>query len=254
MGKIKIKFQPLFFIYVFLCIYFGWNNAVFYYVIVATLHEYGHLCAARLMGYNVDGIVYSLYGVGLKTNNVYKAKDDIIVALAGPFVNLVLIIICICLWWIFPSIYYFTYDFVVCNNVIMLFNLVPIYPLDGGRIALALLSKKIKTRKLLKFNSLLCIILGLFLIATFVVSLFYLVNYSCLFVGIFLILNSVINDSNSYFEKIETFNKRYIKPIEIKTFKVSDLSKEKLIKYSSPHYYAVFEDLQGNSLEEKDII
>lgn len=254
MGKIKIKFQPLFFIYVFLCIYFGWNNYIFYYVVTATLHEYGHLITAKLLGYRVDGVVYSLYGVGLKTNNVYKRKDDILVSLAGPLVNLILIIICISLWWIFPTIYFFTYEFVISNIVVMLFNLLPIYPLDGGRVIFAMLLKKFKARKILKVNQILCVIGGFFCIGIFIVTLFYYVNYSFLFIGIFLILNSVINDSNSYFARIETYNKKYIKPIEIKTFKVKDLNRMNLIKYLSPHYYSIFEDLNGKRIEEKDIL
>ena len=147
MAKIKIKFNPLFMIYVFLCVYFGWFNNVFYYIVVATLHEYGHLFVAKLLGYRVDGFIYSLYGVGLKTNNAYKTKDDILVSLAGPCVNLILIVVSICLWWIFPTTYFFTYDFVICNIVIMLFNLIPIYPLDGGRVMLALFSKKIQRKE-----------------------------------------------------------------------------------------------------------
>ena len=42
MSRLKIKIKPLFILYVFLCIYFGWFNKIFYYVIAVALHEYGH--------------------------------------------------------------------------------------------------------------------------------------------------------------------------------------------------------------------
>ena len=220
----------------------------------ATLHEYGHFAMAKILGYRVDGVVYSLYGVGLKTNNVYKVKDDILVSLAGPVVNVICIIISICLWWVFPTTYYFTYEFVISNIVIMIFNLIPIYPLDGGRILLAVLSKKYKPKKILKISSIFCVILGMVFIGLFIVSLFFAVNYSMLFIGVFLLLNSIINDSNMYFARINAFNKKYHKPVEIKTFKVDNLSREKLIKYLSPHYYSVFESSSGEKIEEKDLI
>jgi len=257
MEKLKIKFQPLFWMYVFVCIYFGWLNQIFYYIVVATLHEYGHLFVAKWLGYKVDGVIYSFYGVGLKTNNVYKIKHDVIVSLAGPFVNLIMIILIINLWWIFPTTYFFTYDFVICNIVVMIFNLFPIYPLDGGRVVVALLSQKYKIKTILKINNIICYVLSGILIVLFVITLFYVVNFSLLFVAIFLFLNTIINDSNSYYSRISAYNKRYSKPVEVKTFRVDSLSKDKLLKYLSPHYYSIFECINNGKIEvieEKDLI
>jgi stage IV sporulation protein FB len=124
----KLKFHPLFVIYVFVCLYFGWMNSVFYYVVTVVLHEYGHLIAMKIFGYHSLGINFNVYGAGLKSQNIYKRKHDIIISMAGPFVNIILIILNVCLWWVFPSIYVFTIDFVKINLVVLIFNLLPIYP------------------------------------------------------------------------------------------------------------------------------
>jgi len=139
MGKIKI--HPLFVIYVFVCLYFGWLNSIFFYVVSVVLHEYGHLLVARLLGYEVDGILFNVYGAGLKTNNIYKPKDDILISIAGPLINIILIVLIVCLWWLFPTSYVFTLDFLKSNLVVFVFNILPIYPLDGGKILNLILDK-----------------------------------------------------------------------------------------------------------------
>ena len=54
----------------------------------------------------------------------------IIVAISGPLTNLIIILI-----FIFGKIEFASKDLIIYSNLlIMLFNLLPIYPLDGGRI------------------------------------------------------------------------------------------------------------------------
>ena len=76
----KIKFHPFFIIYVFICVYFNWFNNVFYYVVTVVLHEYGHYFLARYYGYETKGIAFNLAGAGLKSNNIYRKKHDILIS------------------------------------------------------------------------------------------------------------------------------------------------------------------------------
>lgn len=256
MGKLKFRFHPLFIIYFFLCLYFGWFNNVFYYVVTVVLHEYGHYFVAKKFGYNTDGILYSIYGAGLNTTSSYKKSDDIKISLAGPLVNLFLIVLIVCFWWLIPSIYYFTYDFLVSNFVIMTFNLIPIYPLDGGRIVLALLSNKIKRKKIIKMNNILCFSMGLFFIILFAISLFFKYNLSFLFIGLFLAINSILGDKGEYWDKVNAFNKSKNKPCEVKIFKVNSCDKRMLINCMSPSYYSIFliNGKSGNKIVKEDEI
>lgn len=246
MGKVKIKFHPLFVLYVFLCIYFGWCNNVFCYVVAVVLHEYGHYFETRKLGYETRGMLFTIYGASLNTNNAYKIKDDIKISLAGPIVNLGLIMLCICLWWIVPSTYIFTYDFVISNVVIMIFNLIPMYSLDGGRVVVALISNKIKRRKVIKINNIICFVMGILFLVLFGVSIFYTINFNLLFVGMFLALNSIASDRSEYFEKIRAYCKDE-KPREVKVFKVKSFEKVSMLKCISPSYYSVFVSSDGKN-------
>lgn len=256
MERLKVKVQPLFILYVFLCIYFGWYNDIFYYIVVLYLHEYGHYIMLRKLGYDSVGMVFAVYGSSLKTCNHYKPKDEILISIAGPIVNVILIICTIALWWVFPTTYMFTRSFVICNAVVMLFNLLPIYPLDGGRVLVASLSHRIKREKLEKVSSVICGILGVILLGLFVISLFYKINYNCLFIGVFLILNSTGYKVHKYANMLDVIDKKYNTPMEVKTFRVNRLNKRELIKYLSPHYYSIFEIEYGEyikTIEERDL-
>jgi len=249
MARLKINFQPLFLIYVFICIYFGWFNLIFYYIVTVILHEYGHYLTAKLLGYDLENISFNLFGAGLKTCNTYKPNHDIIISLAGPIVNLVIIVLLICLWWLFPTIYYFTYDFLWANITIMIFNLIPIYPLDGGRVLFALFSKNHKAKKMLIIiNRCICFSLGILSLLLFIISIFTSINYTLLFIGFFLCVNAIINDNSVYYDKIKTYNKSCKSLMEVKTYRVQTLDKVKLIKYINPHYYTIFEYFDGNKI------
>ena len=258
MGKLKIKFHPLFVLYVFLCIYFNWFNKIFFYVLVVTLHEYGHFLVARHYGYKIDALIFSLSGAGITTNSTFKEKHDIIISLSGPLVNLILIILTICTWWIFPLSYLYTYDFLICNIVVMLFNLAPIFPLDGGRILMSILALKGHNKnKLMNINKYICLVCGCLFLVLYIVSLFYKTNMNLAFIGIFLTINSITCKNNKYFDRVQCFSKNTKKPIEVKHFVVSTNNEKELIKYINPHYISVFEntiDGEKKIIKEEELI
>jgi Zn-dependent protease len=80
--------------------------------------------------------------VPIDQNRLYRPRSDmILVALAGPLSNFILAFLGV--WWmsIFPS--YEAGFFVMFNIVIGTFNLLPILPLDGGRVLGELLPRRL---------------------------------------------------------------------------------------------------------------
>lgn len=236
----KLKLHPFMLIYIFVCLYFDWTNIIFFYVVSVLVHEYGHLLTAKMLGYTSAGVVFNVTGAYLNSHEVFKDKDDIIISLAGPLVNLIIIIISLGVWWLFPSLYIFTSDWVVANLWVMIFNLIPIYPLDGGRVVKVLLSKRLGSDKFMKYNSALCFVFGVLLLSLFFVSVFININFSLLFMGVFMTINGIVCDNNPYFKSVSTINKDMKKNYEIKIFKVNNIKKCNLVKLIKPNYYSVF--------------
>lgn len=110
------------------------------------LHEYGHCYMARKFGWPVQDItILPIGGVAKITFKYYEPKEEIKVALAGPAVNLILacVFFPICITQVYFENFGLFFVFLVMatsNFVIFAFNLLPIYPMDGGRVLRAFLS------------------------------------------------------------------------------------------------------------------
>lgn len=126
----------------------AWMVALFGFVV---LHEYGHALAARYFGIGTQDItLYPIGGVARLDSIPRSPGAELIVAAAGPFVNIALA---------FGFALYHTVSagtggsafgasgeltlplqLAVVNLGLGLFNLVPAFPMDGGRILRALLA------------------------------------------------------------------------------------------------------------------
>ena len=131
-------------IFIFLIIFYFTKQIEIYAMIMlfALIHELGHLLAGILMGMKPEKIELMPFWVSIsfkikveeynkkiKKGNMLEIKK-ILVALAGPLTNFIIIIIASNI-----NIDLFKALIVIYTNfLIMIFNLLPIYPLDGGRI------------------------------------------------------------------------------------------------------------------------
>lgn len=116
------------------------------------LHELGHVAVSRKFGIKTKEIVmYPIGGVSVMERDPTPAAEFWI-ALAGPLVN---IAIALALWaWLYYSGYFITIEMlgqasdsnllerIALGNLILgLFNLIPAFPMDGGRVLRALLAR-----------------------------------------------------------------------------------------------------------------
>lgn len=110
---------------------------------VVLLHEFGHALACRQTGGRADEIVlWPLGGVAFVTPPARPGATLWSIA-AGPLVNLVLLGATVAVLALMPlgdsDLSRFLRSFAFINAGLFLFNLLPVYPLDGGQILRALL-------------------------------------------------------------------------------------------------------------------
>lgn len=114
--------------------------------LIVILHEFGHCIAAQYYHWKVHHIY--LYPIGGAAYMEFQPvpKEELVVSAAGPLVNVLLI----------PFFSFLTIPFIpepiwvkiaAVNIVILFFNLLPIFPMDGGRLLRATLQFKLPRLK-----------------------------------------------------------------------------------------------------------
>jgi Zn-dependent protease/predicted transcriptional regulator len=139
---------------------FGVIAALFLFLCV-TLHELGHALMAQRFGIKVEDITLLPFGGLARLRTIPKEpKKELAIAIAGPLVNVaIFFVLAFVAGFIYRNETNITPDFLLdeldrgnanslliylmlANIILVLFNLIPAFPLDGGRVLRALLALK----------------------------------------------------------------------------------------------------------------
>ena len=130
MESIKILkhicLDKFFLIFLLIIIFTGRFNSFFPYFALLFIHELGHTLTGIILGYKLDKITFYPYG-GITTFNLplnIPLKEELFILVMGPIFQIMGYFI---LRNFFPFIKLYHYT-------LLIFNLLPIYPLDGGKI------------------------------------------------------------------------------------------------------------------------
>lgn len=111
--------------------------------LAALEHECAHALAARHYGFTLDKVVLMPYGAVLSGDMGGAGKREMtMICLAGPLASGATALAFTALWWLFPETYPYTDTAAIVSFSLFAVNLLPAYPLDGGRILRALLPRK----------------------------------------------------------------------------------------------------------------
>ncbi len=162
------------------------------------LHELGHALGAKKVGIKANDIIISPIGGLARIESMAQyPKKELFIALCGPMVNFVLaIVLFIYLYFIqgqqmsfdpfatmdFISIPALLYYLLFINTLLFAFNLIPAFPMDGGRILRALLSMKYSSVKATFIAS----VIGKLLAVGFFILAFFTRYYVLIVMSIFI--------------------------------------------------------------------
>jgi len=118
------------------------------------LHELGHSLVAIRYGYPIDSITLWLFGgIAQLTEMPEDWKQELVIAIAGPIVSVVLGALCYVGFLVLPnttgtavtavaSVRFILGYLAVMNLALAAFNMLPGFPMDGGRVLRALLARR----------------------------------------------------------------------------------------------------------------
>lgn len=131
--KIKVDLK----IFLIIILFFVTKQIEIYsiFMIFICIHELAHMLAGILCGLKLQRIEIMPVGISIQfMTGSKKNAAKIIIPLAGPLCNFIISVIVL----LFKESVIRNY-IIYSNIIIGLFNLIPIYPLDGGRILKAVL-------------------------------------------------------------------------------------------------------------------
>lgn len=133
-GPSAAAVSVIFILLVFLCV---------------TAHEFGHIFMGRRFGVNTPEVILSPIGGIANMERIPEAPaQELLIAIAGPLVNAVIAVVLMIGFGIGArELTAFNFDtgsliarLVLVNVTLVLFNLIPAFPMDGGRVLRALLA------------------------------------------------------------------------------------------------------------------
>lgn len=215
--KFKIDLK----IFIFIILFYLTKQIGFYATIMifCMLHETGHLLAGLILKMKPDSVKIMPFGFSItfKTDingynkkigksNIFNIKK-LFIAIAGPLTNIILIIL-----FYYTRINIESKQMIIYSNLlIIIFNLIPIYPLDGGRILKEILHIKLGIKKAKIYTNEISMISIILITLVSSIAIYYFKNVAILFVVIFLWI-LVIRENRRFelnmnlYDKIERYN------------------------------------------------
>ena len=199
--QIKIDLKILIFLLIFHLT--GQIKIYILLMIFACLHELGHLGFGLILGFRP--ITFEMKPIGFSVSFYNLIKDynkkilngnllelkKIFVYFAGPMVNIIISFI----------IYYIKMDFLLkqeliyINLIIAFVNLLPIYPLDGGRIVKSLICILCGLKESYKFTERISWVTTIFVLASSSILVLKVQNFGLLVIVIYLLYIRIIESS-----------------------------------------------------------
>lgn len=178
---------------IFLLIFFAWvigkAQELLILIAVVSIHELSHILAAKFCGMKVEKTLLTPIGMAARINytSSRNSAHEIIVHAAGPFSNVLMVGI----GYIINSCFLDNSErmsfFILANISILCLNILPVLPLDGGRIFKSILLCNLGYKRTINIFFILSRIISVILMGVGIYQLLNCwYNMSLLFIGIFL--------------------------------------------------------------------
>lgn len=237
----KIEVHPLTLLYFIFAIMGGYIKWYLSALLIVCIHELCHLMMAYYFRFQIDKIEILPFGAYLSLNDFYfhSIKEEICVVLAGPCSHFFLTYMINALT---KGVYH---DYLLSlNTAVFYFNLLPIYPLDGGRVIGLLLQSVMDLKKALIFH-LKISVFSLCVFTIFFIQTNTIVVIGYLFVQQFYYYKFIPTYLRKYFSQIPTF----LQQRKVKLHHDLSYRRGYMNSYCFDHQIVLEKDMMFNLLE-----
>lgn len=207
--------------------------------IAAIEHECAHAFTARRMGYTLDKVVLMPYGAVISGDIAgISRREEACVCVAGPLANGVTALFFVALWWLYPETYPYTDVAYYVSLSLFLVNLLPAYPLDGGRM-LHLVLRPLGEKKAKRICAAVTLVIAAGVLGYFIYSCFHKPAFTALCFAVLLAAGAF--GGGSYKRLRFSHAKSFARGVEERRVALSaDCSLQSAVRFLSPDRYLIF--------------
>ena len=163
-----------------------------------------------------------------------------------PLVNALICTACAGLWWFFPVTYAYTDTVFSANTAMLAVNLLPAYPLDGGRAVSCLFSLFLPKKKV---KIVLRVLSGIISVSLVLLFTFVLRNITLLIFAVFLLVSAFTREG--VLSRIDYTSKKIKRGREIKHVMLNkDSTYKDALRYVNEGKYCIFDFFSDGMLDE----
>ncbi|MGX8852057.1 site-2 protease family protein [Amedibacillus sp. YH-ame10] len=208
--KTTIKISWLWLPAIFLLPYLHMGKLTCFIFFILSVHELSHVLVAKLFRFKIEKIILYPFGLSayipqLGYGSVFQ---EICIISAGPLSQVMFPTVFLLMerWGIISQPFY---EYLLMINAnIMIFNLLPIYPLDGGRLLQTFFHCFARYKVAQRFT---CIVSVVMLFIVMGVQL--MRGYSALLVQLFLGIQIIIAYRDIHYDCMKFYHYRYLHPV-----------------------------------------
>ena len=236
LSKLQFNYYTLIIIFIYLIT--GLIKEISAVLLLIIFHEFGHYLLSYIYEWNIDKIViYPFGGIIYFDDLIDKPlKEELLITLGGPLNQLFIFIIYYYLYRLNIVSEHFFFILKNYNYYILLFNLIPIIPLDGSKIL------NIIFNKIFCFKKSYYLLIIISIIETLVLIYFIKDNYSYYIMIITLVTSIYLNYKkrnyifNRFILEKYLYNNNYKKYHKINSINKMKRNKKHIFIYKNSQY------------------
>jgi len=223
----KITIHPFFYLCAFICMITGHFKVFVLFTMMITIHELGHIIASIFYNWKIEKIVILPFGgITIFNEKINKPLiEEFVIAVSGILFQI--------LFYLLFSLFSSNYLLSIIHYTILIFNLMPVHPLDGSKICNIIFNYLFSFKKSLELTILLSVIF-------LVICSFILNSNLLLYLTFFFLIIQVIKEIKNYHFYFEKFLlERHLYKLKFKKNKIIKGRKNNKMKRDYNHLFII---------------